>query len=90
LSGRLESLAAGERDRVMASLNDLPQTVGLLSPRVAVPVMMALRVRRSLNMLSAEALAVALLVGGAIVLTTDAPVLRSGAEDVGIEYRMLP
>jgi hypothetical protein len=71
-------------------LYDLLEIVGILSPRVTVPVMMALRVRRSLNMLNAEALAVTLLVGGSIAVTTDAPLLRSGAEDVGIEYRLVP
>jgi hypothetical protein len=40
--------------------------IGLLSYRTLVPVMAALRVRRPLNMLNADALAVALVVDGAI------------------------
>jgi hypothetical protein len=72
--------------RVVTSLNDLPDVIGVLGPRVTVT---ALRVRRSVNMLNAEALAVALLVGGAIVVTTDAPLPGSEAEDVGLEYRLL-
>ena len=68
---------------------ELPDDVGLLHPRVVVPVMFALRVRRQLNLQSAEALAVALLVGGRLSVTTDAPLLRSGAHDLGVEYEVL-
>lgn len=52
--------------------------------------MLALRVRRQVNMLRAEALAVALLVSGSILVTTDTPLVRSGAEDLGLAYRLLP
>ena len=44
----------------------------------------------SLNMLNADALAAALLVGGSIVVTTDTPLLQSGAKDVGTEYGLVP
>jgi hypothetical protein len=40
------------------SLQELPDEIGLLTSRTVVPVMLALGVRRPLNMLSAEALAV--------------------------------
>jgi len=41
-------------------------------------------------MLSAEVLAVALLVSGTILVTTDTPLVRSGAEDIGLDYQLLP
>jgi hypothetical protein len=47
---------------------------------------MALRVRRQLNVLSADTLAVAVLVGGGLVVTTDAPVLQTDAEELGVAY----
>ena len=41
--------------------SELPDSIGLINPRVLVPVMFELRVRRPLNMLNAEALAVAVV-----------------------------
>jgi hypothetical protein len=89
LSGRLAALGADDRDRVLWSLRELPDEIGLLTSRTVVPVMLALRVRRALNMINAEALAVALLTGGTVMVTTDAPLLRSGADDLGVSYRLI-
>ncbi len=50
--------------------------------------MFALRVRRRLNVLSAEALATALLVGGGVAVTSDTPLLRAGAHELGVEYKL--
>ena len=86
LSGPFASFEAEARDRVSAALLDLPDDVGLLHPRVVVPVMLALRVRRQLNVLTAEALGVASLVRGSLLVTTDAALLRSGAAELGITY----
>jgi hypothetical protein len=86
LSGPLASLDADIRRRVPEALQDLPEHVGLLHPRVVVPVMMALRVRRQLNVLSADGLAVAVLVGGGLLVTTDAPALHAGADELGVPY----
>ncbi|HEY6318031.1 MAG TPA: hypothetical protein VI462_09125 [Acidimicrobiia bacterium] len=69
------------------SLQVLPQTFGLLSYRTVVPVMAALRVRRPLNMLNAEALAVALIVDGRGRTAVSSELLRSGAQDLGIDYQ---
>ncbi len=86
LSGRLAPLDA---ERVRAELVELPPSVGLLHPRVVVPVMFTLRARRQLNVLAAEALAVALLLPARLLVTTDAPLLRSAAEEAGIGYQVL-
>lgn len=45
LSGPLASLNAEVGQRVLDALQDLPENIGLLHPRVTVPVMFALRVR---------------------------------------------
>jgi len=89
LSRRLDVLGGEPRRAVTDALTELPDAIGILSPRVTVPVMLALRVRRQVNMLSAEALAIALLVSGSILVTTDTPLVRSGAEDLGLAYRLL-
>jgi hypothetical protein len=52
--------------------------------------MFSLRVRRHLNVLTAEALAVAVLLQARVVVTTDAPLLRTGAADLGLNYQVLP
>jgi hypothetical protein len=64
-------------------------SLGRWPARTLVPVMAALRVRRQLNLLNAEALAVALLTSGVLVVSTDSPLLRSGALDVGFVYQVL-
>jgi hypothetical protein len=89
LSGRLAALTPDLQDRVRWALQELPDAIGLLTARTVVPVMLALRVRRPLNMLNAEALAVALLVEASVLVTTDAPLLRSGADELGVDYRLI-
>jgi len=76
------------RSQVLRALADLPPNVGLIHPRTTVPVMIGLRVRRPLNMINAETLAVAVLIGGAVAVTTDSPLLRQGAADLGLDYQV--
>lgn len=87
LSRRFEALDPPTRTRALSALDELPEEIGLLSLRVLVPVMQALRVRRPLNMLNAEALAVALLLDASITVSTDSPLLRSGAADLEVDYQ---
>lgn len=89
LSRRFEALDSGIRARALGALEELPQEIGLLSLRDLVPVMQALRVRRPLNLLNAEALAAALLLDASLVVSTDSPLLRSGAADLEVEYRLV-
>jgi hypothetical protein len=89
LSGLLQALEPEVRSQVLRALADLPPNVGLIHPRTTVPVMLGLRVRRPLNMINAETLAVAMLIGGAVAVTTDTPLLRESAADLGVEYRVL-
>jgi hypothetical protein len=54
-----------------------------------VPVMASLPTRRRPNVLAAEALAVALVTGSSLVVSTDGALLREGARDLDIDYRVL-
>lgn len=88
LSRRLESLSAEEAAHFSNALDDLPAEVGLLSLRFVVPVMRALRVRRPLNMLNAEALASAVVLEASLLVSVDSDLLRSGAADLAVDYRV--
>ena len=88
LSGRLSVLEPSQRDRALAGLQDLPSTIGLIGSRTLIPPMTALRVRRPLNMLNADALAVALVVDGGIRVKTRSELLGGGARDLGVDYRV--
>lgn len=86
LSRKLERLPENFRaDRI----DNLTDRVGLIGPRLLVPVMAALVTRRRPNGLMAEALAVALTTDSAIVVSTDSGLLRDCADDLGVEYRVL-
>ena len=89
LSGRFQALDDSVRQQVLASLEDLPDQIGLLSLRVVVPVMQALAVTRPVNFLNAEALGAALLLDASIAVTVDAPLLRAGANDLSVSYRLI-
>jgi hypothetical protein len=89
LSGRVAVLPADERATVVDSLLSLPGEIGLLGFRAVVPVILTLRARRPLNLLTAEALAVAALVDGEILTKTRSPLLLDSAADVGVVCRLL-
>lgn len=89
LSGRFKALDDSVRHRVLTALEELPDQIGLLSLRVVVPVMQALAVTRPLNFLNAEALGAALLLDASIAVTVDAPLLRTGATDLSVSYRLI-
>jgi hypothetical protein len=86
LSRKLAALPKTFRDEHLDTLTD---RIGLVGPRVLVPIMAALVTRRRPNGLMAEALAVALITSSTIVVSTDSALLRDGAEDLGIDYRVL-
>lgn len=90
LSGRMAQLDPETREQVHSGLDALPPSIWLLHPRATVPAMFTLPVRRQPNLLAAEALAVAYLVDARLAVATDAPLLRSGAQDLGLEYELVP
>lgn len=86
LSRKLARLPESFRSERIDNLTD---RVGPVGPRMLVPVMAALVTRRRPNGLMAGAHAVALITDSTIVVSTDSALLRDGAEDLGIEYRLL-
>lgn len=86
LSRRLSQLPDDfRRERI----DNLPDWVGLLGPRMVVPVMASIITRRRPNVITAEALAVAVVTESWLVVSTDSKLMRDGAGDLGIEYRVL-
>lgn len=51
--------------------------------------MQALAVSRPLNFLNAEALGASLLLDASIAVTVEAPLLRAGAADLSVGYRLI-
>jgi hypothetical protein len=70
-------------------LDDLPPQIIVPGPRLLVRVMGALRVRRRVNFLTAEALATALISGATIRVSAEAPLLWEACDDLGIEFALL-
>jgi hypothetical protein len=87
LSGRLARLDPAQRDEALARIDRLPDWIGLVGPRLLIPVMASLETRRRPNVLTAEALALALVTDSTIIVTVNSPLLREGARDLGITYR---
>jgi hypothetical protein len=83
LSRALGALSDAERIRVRFSLETLPASIGLISLRRLVPVMAALP--GQLNLLTAEALAAAVVLDAPIAVATDSDLLNRTAAQVGID-----
>ena len=89
LSSRLTDLDPADQRRLLDKIGELPEWIGLIGPRVLVPVMADLAVHRQPNLLTAEALAAALVTEATICVSVDSPLLRSGAADLEIGYRLV-
>ena len=85
LSRALAASSEDEQRRVHNSLDQLPAEIGHLSMRRLVPVMTALP--GQLNLLSAEAVAAALVLCARIAVPTASPLLAAAASsvDVGVD-----
>jgi len=88
LSGRLGRLDPEQQQATLARIDQIPDWIGLIGPRVLIPVMAALDTRRRPNVLTAEALALAVVTDSSIVVTVDAPLLRQCSQDLGITFRV--
>lgn len=86
LSSAFASLEDDERETASRGLNELPEQIGLLSLRKLVPVMSLLDIGQPLNQLSAEALAACVVLEASLVVTTDSPMLRAGADVLELAY----
>lgn len=89
LSGRIASLPEFERQGFHAKVASLPESIGLVGPRILVPVMAALRTPRRLNYLSAEALALAVVAEATIAVRTDSPLLSEACAALHVDYRVV-
>ena len=89
LSGRLARLDPEIRQLTLRRIEQLPEWIGLVGPRLLVPVMAVLDTRRQPNGLAAEALAGAVVTNSLIAVSIDARLIRDGAHDLGIDYREL-
>jgi hypothetical protein len=86
LSGRIAALEEPAGLAVRERLAQLPEVIGLISPRTIVPIMAGLRTPRRLNYLNAEAVAVAVLTEATIAVRTDGPLLRAACSALHIDY----
>lgn len=82
LSRALAASSEDEQRRVQNALDQLPAEIGLLSMRRLVPVMAALP--GQLNLLTAEAVAAAVVLGARIAVSTASPLLTAAADSVGV------
>jgi hypothetical protein len=89
LSGRLAGLEPHRVQALLDKIGRLPDWIGLIGPRTLIPVMAGLVVRRQPDLLAAEALAAALVTDSTICVTVDSPLLREGAEDLSVPFRLV-
>ncbi len=89
LASAVDALAPAQRARVLASLERLPEEVGLLGMRRLVPVMRRLDVGRRLNFLTAEAVAAATSLGAGLRVTTESRLLSDACHALGIDHQLL-
>ncbi|MGD0746528.1 MAG: hypothetical protein ABSB68_01800 [Acidimicrobiales bacterium] len=82
LSRALAASSEDEQRRVYNALDQLPAEIGLLSMRRLVPVMAALP--GQLNLLTAEAVAAAVVLGARIAVSTESRLLTAAASSVDI------
>ncbi len=87
LSRAMEAMSDQEQRQAETALRELPDEVGLMSLRRLVPVMRALP--GQLNLLTAEAVATAVVLGGGIVVTTESPLLTRAAQSAGVTVEVV-
>jgi hypothetical protein len=87
LSRALAALTDDDRRDVRAKLATLPPSIGLLPLRRLVPIMQALP--GQLNLLTAEAIASALLLDVPLLVTTNSPLLDTASRAVGVSVEVV-
>jgi hypothetical protein len=86
---RLAGLSSERRARVTHLVDDLPSEIGLLDLRVLVPVIRRLDPRAQLNLLAAEAVAAAHVIGATVLVATDTPMLSRACLASGLAYQLV-
>ena len=90
LSRRHDALDPETRRAVLGSLEELPAEIGILSPRVVVPVMAALSQVGRFNHLHADALATARVLGAGLRVVASSDVLRSACSILNVDLTVAP
>lgn len=88
LSGPALALADHERQALVDAVDQLPRQVPVPDPRPLVGLAADLHAQFALQLLAAEAAAVALMVDAEIVVATDVPNLRRATAELGVGYRV--
>lgn len=83
LSRQIEALGLDGRRIVLDQLDELPPAIGVLSPRVLVPVMAKLT-RVQLNLLAAEAVGTAVILDASLRVVAASQQLESACEHFGV------
>ncbi len=89
LSSSLTGLAPSRRSLVLAGIEALPDEIGIADLRVLVPVMTRLDVGRRLNFLTAEAVATAVTLDGAIWVTTSSVLMTDACRALSIDLHVV-
>lgn len=84
LSRAFVQLPDEDQHRVREELRSLPEEIGLLSFRRLVPIMAAIHSVRRLNLLTAEAVAAALVLDADLAVTTRSSLLDDACDRLGI------
>ena len=85
LSRRFADLPVSRQSRVAARLDDLSDRVEIVGPKDLVPVMSALSTVVTVNLLTADALASAMILDAPILTTTRSGLLSDAASQLGVE-----
>lgn len=85
LTRQFAALTDERRTYVHRLLEDLPNTVEMVHPRELVPSMSAVAALTSVNFLTAEAVAVSLILEAPIVVSTRSALMDRAASQAGVE-----
>jgi hypothetical protein len=89
MSGPITSFDVDVRRRVVNALQDLPDDIGLLHPRIVRASDVCTSRTATTQRSERRCTWVAALVGGDILVTTDAPILKAGAAELGVHYEIV-
>jgi hypothetical protein len=89
LSRAFNELPVQRQAAVIAFVGRLPAEIATPSLRRLVPVMAAIDVGRRLNLLTAEAVATAVVLEGSIAVTTQSSLMTHSCEQLGVDLRLV-
>jgi hypothetical protein len=90
LTRQFASLTDERRTYVHRPLEDLPARVEMLHPRELVPTMSAIAALTFVNLLTAEAIGVSMILEAPILVSTHSALMNRAAAVAGVECRVLP